>query len=156
MTIVGLAPVGVLFGFGVSFVGAGLFYGLPMAVQPMKAVSAVMLTGELSPGTVAASGLLIGAVFLILGVTGTIRYIARLIPKTLTAGLQLGLGLSMAFLGLRLLADTLWLGVLALLLLLASISTAGKPPNEINIKCLILLENMKVLLVEITLIARLA
>ena len=62
----------------------------------------------------------------------------------------------MAFLGLRLLADTLWLGVLALLLLLASISTAGKPPNEINIKCLILLENVKVLLVEITLIARLA
>ena len=36
MTVAGLTPAGVLFGFGVSFVAAGLFYGLPMAVQPMR------------------------------------------------------------------------------------------------------------------------
>ena len=41
LTVAGLAPAGVLLGFGVSFVASGLFYGLPMAVQPMKAVSAV-------------------------------------------------------------------------------------------------------------------
>lgn len=119
MTIVGLAPVGVLFGFGAFFIGTGLFYGLPMAVQPMKAVSAVMLTGNLGPGEVAASGLLLGLLFLILGATGAIRFLARLIPQTLTTGLQVGLGLSMAILGLRLLADTLWLGVLVLGVLLA-------------------------------------
>lgn len=119
MSIAGLAPAGVLFGFGSFLVGSGLFYRLPMAVQPMKAVSAVMLTGGLGPGTVAASGLLLGAVFLVLGATGAIGYIARQIPKTLTAGLQLGLGLSLALLGLRLMAQTPWLGASALAILVA-------------------------------------
>jgi hypothetical protein len=57
MSIAGLAPAGVLFGFGSFLVGTGRFYRLPMAVQPMKAVLAVMLTGGPGPGRVAASGL---------------------------------------------------------------------------------------------------
>src|SRR3546814_2408937 len=50
MTVAGLAPVGVLLGFGVFLVGSGLFYGLPIAVQPMKAVSAILLTGGIGAG----------------------------------------------------------------------------------------------------------
>ena len=68
----GLAPAGVLFGFGAAFVASGLSYGLPMAVQPMKAISAVLLTGQLAPGAVAAAGLVVGAVLLLLGATGLI------------------------------------------------------------------------------------
>ena len=47
ITVAGLAPAGVLLGFGVALVGAGSFYGLPMPVQPMKAIAAVILTGNL-------------------------------------------------------------------------------------------------------------
>ena len=43
MTVAGLALAGVLFGFAAVLIAAGLFYGLPAAVQPMKAVSAVRL-----------------------------------------------------------------------------------------------------------------
>jgi hypothetical protein len=50
--------------------GSGLFYGMP--VQPMKAVSAVLLTGGLGAAEVAATGLLIGAFMLVLGLTGAI------------------------------------------------------------------------------------
>src|SRR3546814_17655400 len=46
MTVAGLAPLGILFGFGIFFISSGLFYGLPMAVQPMKVVGAVLLTGR--------------------------------------------------------------------------------------------------------------
>ena len=42
MTVAGLAPAGVLFGFAAFLIGTGLFYGLPLAAQPMKAVSAVI------------------------------------------------------------------------------------------------------------------
>src|SRR5215213_9897512 len=80
MTVAGLAPAGVLFGFGISFIAAGLFYGLPMAVQPMKAISAVLLTGQLTPDATAAAGLVVGAVLLLLGATGVIARVARLIP----------------------------------------------------------------------------
>jgi Molybdate transporter of MFS superfamily len=62
MTVAGLAPTVVLFGFGIFLVSTGLFYGLPMSVQPMTAVSAVILTGGLRPGEVAAAGIMIGGV----------------------------------------------------------------------------------------------
>ena len=56
ITVAGLAPAGVLFGFAAFLIGTVLFYGLPMPVQPMKAVSAVILTDGLRPGEVAPSG----------------------------------------------------------------------------------------------------
>ena len=118
MTVAGLAPAGVLFGFGVSFIAAGLFYGLPMAVQPMKAISAVLLTGQLTPGATAAAGLMIGAILLFLGATGLISKVARIIPQSVTAGLQLGLGLMLGWLGLMMVLEAPWIGIPALLLLL--------------------------------------
>ena len=56
ITVASLAPAGLLFGFAVFLIGTGLFYGLPLPVQPMKAVSAVILTDGLRPGEVAAAG----------------------------------------------------------------------------------------------------
>jgi MFS superfamily sulfate permease-like transporter len=96
-------------------IGTGLFYGLPLPVQPMKAISAVILTGGLSPGEVAAAGIMTGLVLLILGIT----YLARAIPQSVSAGLQLGLGLLMGVLGLKLILETPWLGFGSLALLFA-------------------------------------
>jgi MFS superfamily sulfate permease-like transporter len=119
MTVAGLAPAGVLFGFAAFLVATGLFYGLPLPVQPMKAVSAVILTGGLQPGEVAAAGIMIGVVLLVLGITGWIGRLARSIPQSVSAGLQLGLGLLMAVLGLKLVLETPWLGFGSLALLFA-------------------------------------
>ena len=88
-----------------------------MAVQPMKAVSAVLLTGQLSPGTTSAAALVLGVLLLVLGATGLIGKVARLIPQSVTAGLQLGLGLTMGWLGLTMMTETPWIGVPALALL---------------------------------------
>jgi MFS superfamily sulfate permease-like transporter len=90
-----------------------------MAVQPMKAVSAVLVTGQVGPGEVAAAGILLGLVLLLLGATGTIGWLARVIPQSVSAGLQLGLGISMALLGIELMWRTPWLGIPALALLAA-------------------------------------
>src|SRR5436190_19433399 len=72
ITVAGLAPAGVLFGFGAFLIATGLFYGLPLPVQPMKAVSAVILTDGLKPGEVAAAGMILGMILLVLGGTGWI------------------------------------------------------------------------------------
>lgn len=119
ITVAGLAPAGVLMGFGAFFVASGLFYGLPMAVQPMKVVSAVLVTGQAGPGEVAAAGIALGLILLALGATGSIGWLARAIPQSVAAGLQLGLGLSMGWLGLELMWRAPWLGVPALALLAA-------------------------------------
>jgi MFS superfamily sulfate permease-like transporter len=90
-----------------------------MAVQPMKAISAVLLTGQLSPAATAAAGMMIGAVLLLLGASGFIGKVARLIPQSVTAGLQLGLGLMMGWLGLQMMIETPWIGIPAVILLFA-------------------------------------
>jgi hypothetical protein len=117
ITVAGLAPAGVLFGFGAFLIATGLFYGLPLPVQPMKAVSAVILTDGLKPGEVAAAGMILGLILLVLGATGWIVRLARAVPQSVSAGLQLGLGLLMGFLGVKLMLETLWIGFPALVLL---------------------------------------
>ena len=118
ITVASLAPAGVLLGFGAFLIATGLFYGLPLPVQPMKAVSAVILTDGLRPGEVAAAGMLLGLVLLVLGLTGWIGSLARASPRSVSAGLQLGLGLLMGVLGVRLMLQTPWIGFAALPLLL--------------------------------------
>jgi MFS superfamily sulfate permease-like transporter len=130
MTVAGLAPAGVLFGFGVFLISTGLFYGLPLPVQPMKAVSAVILTDGLRPGEVAAAGMMLGLILLVLGITGWIGRLARAIPQSVSAGLQLGLGLLMGVLGVKLILQTPWIGfpALAALFLLTRIPRCPAAP----------------------------
>jgi MFS superfamily sulfate permease-like transporter len=114
----------------VFLIGTGLFYRLPLPVQPMKAVSAVILTDGLRPGEIAASGMILGAVLLVLGATGAISRFARFIPQSVSVGLQLGLGLLMAVLGAKLILETPWIGFgsLALLFLLLRVPRCPAAP----------------------------
>src|SRR6516165_11013865 len=120
ITVVGMAPTGILTTFGLFYALSGAFYGVPMAVQPMKAASAAALIEPMEPGAIAGAGIVIGAFFLLIGASGLVSRIARILPATVAAGLQLGLGLSLAGLGVRLMEKQLWLGVVisALMLLL--------------------------------------
>jgi SulP family sulfate permease len=111
ITIVGMDPTGILTTFGLFYAFAGAFYGVPMAVQPMKAASAAVLIEPMNPAAIAGAGLVIGAVFLVLGLTGVVSRLARVLPGTIASGLQLGLGLSLAGLGLHLIERQVWLGI---------------------------------------------
>lgn len=127
VSVAGLAPIGILLGFGVSLIAAGLFYGLPMAVQPMKVMGALIITGEFTPGMVAASGLLIGAVMLVLGLTGAASRLTRVVAPSIIMGMQVGLGLTMAWSGLGLMANRWWLGATVLLLLVVLLRRTRLP-----------------------------
>ncbi|MBI2957660.1 MAG: hypothetical protein HYY32_02335, partial [Chloroflexi bacterium] len=80
---------------------SGAFYGIPIAVQPMKAASAAVLIQGMTPAQVAAGAIIIGLFFLIAGASGLIGLLARITPRWTTAGIQLGLGISLAWLGLK-------------------------------------------------------
>ena len=92
ITVVGMDPTGIFTTFGLFYICSGIFYGLPMAVQPMKAASAAVLIQPMDPGAVAGSGLAIGLFFLLAGASGLVGRLARSLPDTVAAGLQLGLG----------------------------------------------------------------
>ncbi len=119
ITVVKMDPTGILTSFGLFYAISGAFYGVPMAVQPMKAASAAVLIEPMEPAAIAGAGLVIGAFFLILGLTGVVSRLARALPGSIAAGLQLGLGLSLAGLGIRLIETQIWLGVAISALMLA-------------------------------------
>ena len=52
--------------FGVLQILSGLAYRLPMPVQPLKAMAAIAIAGKLAPPLLAAGGLIVGVVMLVL------------------------------------------------------------------------------------------
>ncbi len=106
----GLDFTSALFFAGFFNIVTGLIFSIPMAVQPMKAIAAVAISEHLSLGQILAAGIWTSAIVLVLGVSGLITAVDRLIPKPVVRGLQLGLGLQLIEKGIQLVRDThtLW------------------------------------------------
>jgi MFS superfamily sulfate permease-like transporter len=94
ITIVKMPPLGLLFMFGITLMASGLYYRTPIPIQPMKAIGAAAIAGGISPAAIYGSGLTTGLFWLLAGVTGIIRPIAKLATKPVVRGIMLGLGLT--------------------------------------------------------------
>jgi MFS superfamily sulfate permease-like transporter len=121
VTIVGVAPAGMLLAFGLALVAAGLWFRTPFPVQPMKAIGAVAATGAVqtavvTPQAVAVAALVTGLIWLALGATGTTERLVRLVGRPVIVGITLGLGLAFMLEGTTMMATGLWLAVPLLLL----------------------------------------
>ena len=55
---------------GLAYIASGLFYRLPVPVQPLKAVAAIAIAGGLSASVISASGLLMAVFLLLMAGTG--------------------------------------------------------------------------------------
>lgn len=97
----GLDAASVCVVFGLLQIATGVLYGIPMPVQPLKAMAAIMLAQRLSAGTLAGGGLVIGAAMLALTATGLLDALVRVVPKEVVRGIQLGLGITLATLALK-------------------------------------------------------
>ena len=111
-------PAGVFIGFGLFSLAVALVYRRPVPVQPMKVVGAVAIAGQLDAASLAATGVLLGIVLLILAATGIINRLSRRIPVPVLSGVQLGIGLYLVWGGFHLFRDAWVIGVTALLLLI--------------------------------------
>jgi SulP family sulfate permease len=94
ITINGLSFTSVFMMVGVFYVATGLYYRLPIPVQPLKVVSAIAIAfpEKISLPVMSATGLLFGAILIVLAFTGFIDRLARLFTKPIVRGIQLGLG----------------------------------------------------------------
>ena len=97
----GLDAASVLIVFGALQVFTGLVYRMPMPVQPLKAMAALVITQQLAPGVLYGGGLAIGALVLGLTLSGALTWLARVIPGPVVRGIQFGLGLQLALLAAR-------------------------------------------------------
>ncbi len=86
-----LGPI--LLAFGLFYIASGLIYKLPVAAEPLKVVGAISVTRALTHGEIIGAGLFVGLFFLLLGLTGLIKYVEKYFPVSLVRGVQLGLAL---------------------------------------------------------------
>ncbi|KAL2544768.1 Molybdate transporter 1 [Forsythia ovata] len=73
----------------------GAIYGVPMPVQPMKSIAAVAISNpSFGIPEVMAAGICTSGILFLLGVTGLMQLVYKLIPLSVVRGIQLAQGLS--------------------------------------------------------------
>lgn len=97
----GLDAGTVFVGFGLLQIVTGLVYGLPMPMQPLKAMAVLVISQKIAGGVLLGGGLAVGLAMLLLTVTGGLDLLVRWIPQSVVRGIQFGLGLSLASLALK-------------------------------------------------------
>jgi xanthine/uracil/vitamin C permease (AzgA family) len=96
----GMDPTTAFVLFGGLQIASGIVYRLPMPVQPLKAMAAIAIAGKIAPTLLAAGGMIVGTVMLLLARTGALEWMARVVPKMVVRGIQVGLGLQLLTLAL--------------------------------------------------------
>lgn len=84
---------------GLANILTGIFFGIPLPVQPMKAIAAVALARKFTKAQVSSAGLFVAGVVGFLSITGLIKWFTRRIPIPVIKGIQAGTGLSLIIYG---------------------------------------------------------
>ena len=133
----GLTPTAVLLPAGLLYVAAGLVYRLPVPVQPLKAFGAIAIAHGFGANDIAAGALLMGAIFLALGASGLLDWVAKVFPQPIIRGIQLSVGLLFCQLAWKLVCATpkaftdhhhsvWWLGVTTAAVIAAALLLRGR------------------------------
>jgi MFS superfamily sulfate permease-like transporter len=120
ISVLKMDPFGVLLAFGLSMIICGFVYRTPIPVQPMKAAGAIATTQAaqtliITPAMVWGASLATGVIWLVLGLTGTARYVTKLITRPVVLGIILGLGFGFMIEGAKMMSQNWWVGGTALL-----------------------------------------
>ncbi|MCU0631149.1 MAG: putative sulfate/molybdate transporter [Methanoregulaceae archaeon] len=83
----------ILLFFGIWFIVTGIYYRLPIPIEPMKVIAVVAISSVLAGPELAAAGILLGLLFFFLGFGKWMYYIGKYIPNAVIRGIQLGLAL---------------------------------------------------------------
>ncbi len=119
LAVCNLDPCGLLVMIGLANIWSAFLYRLPIAVQPMKVIAAVAIAGAWEPSLVYASGFAMGLVWLAMGLAGGMDYVARFTPRSVVTGIQVALGLLLAWQSLNMISSWPELAVISLLVAIA-------------------------------------
>ncbi|KAI7868481.1 hypothetical protein BDF14DRAFT_1793765 [Spinellus fusiger] len=93
---------------GIWNIASGLFFEVPVCVQPMKAIAAVVLSSKMSLQENMSAGLGTAAVIFFLGATRTIHIVSNYTPVAVIRGLQLGTGIQLIKKAFDLVSNLQW------------------------------------------------
>jgi Molybdate transporter of MFS superfamily len=96
---------------GIFNILTGCVFGIPLPVQPMKAIAAVALLKSFTAGQTQAAGIFVATCVLFFSVTGLLRWFTSVIPIPVVKGIQVGAGLSLILsAGAKAMKELSWVG----------------------------------------------
>ena len=115
IVVCGLDPAGLLIMTGLACIVSGLVFKLPMPVEPMKVIAVVAIAQQWSPSMVYASGVAMGFIWLVFYSLGVIRWIEKITSASVVTGIQVALGLLLAFKAFDMIYDAWLLGLVSVI-----------------------------------------
>ncbi len=91
----GIDAVRALVILGITYIFAGIYYRLPVPVQPLKATAMIAIATGASVGQIRSAALWMAGILLILSITRLADKLTDIFPKFLIQGLQFSLGVMM-------------------------------------------------------------
>jgi SulP family sulfate permease len=90
-----LSPTPVFLAFGLFYLLTGVYYRLPVPVQPLKVVGAIAIAypAQITEPVIGAAGIMFGGLLLVLSLSGLVDRISKLFTPPVVRGIQLALGL---------------------------------------------------------------
>lgn len=130
----------ILLFFSIWYILTGIYYKMPVPVEPMKAIGAIVIAEGLSGSEIAASGIILGILFLVLGLCKGMKFIQEKVPISVIRGIQLGLALLLLKASFNFIIRDYILAVICIIIVILFLiaNKLGKIPNVSAILILII------------------
>lgn len=92
----GFPAARIFFLWGLAYIAVGIYYKVPISIQPLKAMAVIAVTSGFSASMLSSAAVLYGILLLVLSTTGLIKWIQQWFSQGLIRGVQLGIGLLLA------------------------------------------------------------
>lgn len=87
-------PTTLLFS-GLANILTGILFGIPLPVQPMKAIASIAIARSFTAAETASAGLFVAGAIGFLSLTGLVKWFTSVVPVPVVKGIQVGTGLSL-------------------------------------------------------------
>jgi xanthine/uracil/vitamin C permease (AzgA family) len=118
IVVCGLDSAGLLIMIGLANIATGLIYRLPMPIEPMKVIAVVAIAQSWSPSMVYACGFAMGVIWLLFGLTGIMRWVAKVTPNSVIRGIQVALGVLLAIQAFKMISTWWILGLISIVIVI--------------------------------------
>ena len=93
VTVNGVNATSLFLSAGLLYIGAGLYYGIPIPVQPLKATSAIAIALAVRPEAISAAAFWMGVLFVSVSLFNLNGLFGKIFTRPIVRGIQLGLGI---------------------------------------------------------------
>ena len=93
VTVNGVNATSLFLAAGLLYIGAGIYYGIPIPVQPLKATSAIAIALAVRPEAISAAAFWMGVLFISVSLFQLDGLFGKIFPRPIVRGIQLGLGI---------------------------------------------------------------